>query len=306
MLSPIEEIITDMADSDKPLLNSSLVGLSNIIREDLNFLKEVWPTIKPERRRQIVSRLVEFAEDNFELDFDSIFKNRLSDQDAEVRSKALEGLWENEEPSLINTLIALMEQDNSKLVQAMAATGLGKFAMLAEQQRLRPAYTSKIYQSLLAVVNDRIKPIEVKRRALEAIAPLDSPEVEKVIGEAYRSSDHRLRVSSIYAMGKNGNPSWLSILLDETGSPDPEIRYEVARACGELGEEEAVPNLIELATDPDVEVQLAAIEALGHIGGTEAKNFLEQCLDDPNETVQQATEQVLEDLLAEGEDSPPF
>jgi len=306
MLSPIEEIITDMADSDKPLLNSSLVGLSNIIPEDLNFLKEVWPTIKPERRRQIVSRLVEFAEDNFELDFDSIFKNRLSDQDAEVRSKALEGLWENEEPSLINTLIALMEQDNSKLVQAMAATGLGKFAMLAEQQRLRPAYTSKIYQSLLAVVNDRIKPIEVKRRALEAIAPLDSPEVEKAIGEAYRSSNHRLRVSSIYAMGKNGNPSWLSILLDEAGSPDPEIRYEVVRACGELGDEEAVPNLIELATDPDVEVQLAAIEALGYIGGTEAKNFLEQCLDDPNETVQQATEQVLEDLLAEGKDSPPF
>ena len=306
MLSPIEEIITDMADSDKPLLNSSLVGLSNIIPEDLNFLKEVWPTIKPERRRQIVSRLVEFAEDNFELDFDSIFKNRLSDQDAEVRSKALEGLWENEEPSLINTLIALMEQDNSKLVQAMAATGLGKFAMLAEQQRLRPAYTSKIYQSLLAVVNDRIKPIEVKRRALEAIAPLDSPEVEKAIGEAYRSSDHRLSVSSIYAMGKNGNPSWLSILLDEAGSPDPEIRYEVVRACGELGDEEAVPNLIELATDPDVEVQLAAIEALGYIGGTEAKNFLEQCLDDPNETVQQATEQVLEDLLAEGKDSPPF
>jgi len=306
MLSPIEEIITDMADSDKPLLNSSLVGLSNIIPEDLNFLKEVWPTIKPERRRQIVSRLVEFAEDNFELDFDSIFKNRLSDQDAEVRSKALEGLWENEEPSLINTLIALMEQDNSKLVQAMAATGLGKFAMLAEQQRLRPAYTSKIYQSLLAVVNDRIKPIEVKRRALEAIAPLDSPEVEKAIGEAYRSSDHRLSVSSIYAMGENGNPSWLSILLDEAGSPDPEIRYEVVRACGELGDEEAVPNLIELATDPDVEVQLAAIEALGYIGGTEAKNFLEQCLDDPNETVQQATEQVLEDLLAEGKDSPPF
>ena len=306
MLSPIEEIITDIADSDKPLLNSSLADLSNIIREDLNFLKEVWPTIKPERRRQIVSRLVEFAEGNFELDFDSIFKDCLSDQDAEVRSKAIEGLWENEEPSLIKKLIDLMEQDNSKLVQATAAKGLGKFAMLAEQQKLRPAYTSKIYQSLLAVVNDRIKPIEVKRRALEAIAPLDSPEVEKVIGEAYRSSDHRLRVSSIYAMGKNGNPSWLSILLDETGSPDPEIRYEVARACGELGEEEAVPNLIELATDPDVEVQLAAIEALGHIGGTEAKNFLEQCLDDPNETVQQATEQVLEDLLAEGEDSPPF
>ncbi|NOQ17786.1 MAG: PBS lyase, partial [Dehalococcoidales bacterium] len=117
MLLPIEEIITDLADSDRPLLNSSLADLSNIIPEELSFLKEVWPTIKPERRRQIVSRLVELAEDNFELDFDSTFKNCLSDHDAEVRSKAIEGLRENEEPSLINTLIALMEQDNSKLVQ---------------------------------------------------------------------------------------------------------------------------------------------------------------------------------------------
>jgi len=302
MLSPIEEIITDLADSDKPLLNSNLADLSNIVPEELGFLKETWPTIKPERRRQILSLLVELAEGNFELDFDNIFKNCLSDQDAEVRSKAIEGLWENEEPSLIKTLIDLMEQDNSKLVQAAAATGLGKFAMLAEQQKLRPVYTSKIYQSLLAVVNDRSKPIEVKRRALEAIAPLDSPEVEKAIGEAYRSSNHRLRVSSIYAMGKNGNPSWLSILLDEARSPDSEIRYEVARACGELGEEEAVPSLIKLAADPDVEVQLTAIEALGYIGGTEAKNFLEQCLDEPNETVQQAAEQILQELLAEGED----
>ena len=306
MLLPIEEIITDLADSDRPLLNSSLADLSNIIPEELSFLEEVWPTIKPERRRQIVSRLVELAEDNFELDFDSTFKKCLSDQDAEVRSKAIEGLWENEEPSLINTLIALMEQDNSKLVQAAAATGLGKFTMLVEQQKLRPAYTSKIYQALLAALNDRSKPIEVKRRALEAIAPLDSPEVEKAIGEAYRSSNPRLRVSSIYAMGKNGNPSWLSILLNEAGSPDSEIRYEVARACGELGEEEAVPCIIELAADPDVEVQLTAIEALGQIGGTEAKNFLEQCLDEPNETVQQAAEQALRELLVEGEDSSPF
>ena len=306
MLSPIEEIITRLADSSNPLRNSSLADLSNITTEKLNFLKEVWPTIEPQRRRQIVSRLVELAEDNFELDFDSIFKNCLSDQDAEVRSKAIEGLWENEEPSLIHTLIAIMEQDNSKLVQAAAATGLGKFTTLTEQQKLRPAYTSKIYRALLAVIDDRNKPVEVRRRALEAIAPLDSPEVEKAIGEAYRSSNRTLRVSAIYAMGRNGNPTWLSMILDEAGSPDPEIRYEVARACGELGEEEAVPYLINLAADPDIEIQLAAIEALGQTGGTEAKNFLEQCLDASSELVQQAAEQALNELQVEGEDSPPF
>jgi HEAT repeat protein len=306
MLLPIKEIITALTDSERPLSNSGLAELSNIGTEDLKFLESLWPTIKPERRREITSRLVELAEDNFELDFDSIFKSCLIDPDDEVRSKAIEGLWENEEPSLINTLIDLMDHDSSSWVQAAAATGLGKFAILAEQQKIRPHYTSKIYRSLLNTIKSRDILVEVKRRALEAIAPLDSTEVEEAIGEAYRSGNEKLKVSSIYAMGKNANPVWLPLLVSEGVSPDPEIRYEVAKAYGEIGDEEAIPRLIELATDPDVEVQLTAIRALGQVGGTEAKNFLEQCLDDSSETIQQTAEQALKELLAVSEDSTTF
>lgn len=131
MPSPIEETIADLVNSDKPLLSSKLAKLSNLNPEELGVLERVWATIEPKRRRQIVSRLVELAEDDFELNFDSIFKNCLRDQDAEVRSKAIEGLWENEEPSLINPLINLLGQDSSEKVQAAAATALGKFVMLA-------------------------------------------------------------------------------------------------------------------------------------------------------------------------------
>lgn len=301
--SPIEEIIADLGDIEKPLLSARLADLSNLNSEDLRYFEQVWPTIELKRRQQVVSRLVELLEDNFELNFDSIFKNCLIDPDAEVRSKAIEGLWENEEPSLINTLINILAHDSSEQVQIAAATALGKFVMLAEHQKLRPSYTSKIYQALLAAISDRSMPVEVKRRALETAAPLGSPEVEKAIGDAYQSDNYKLRISSIYAMGKNYNPSWLPILLPELGSPDAEIRYEAARACGELGDEEAVPYLIELVSDPDIEVQLVAIQALGQIGGTEAKNCLEQCLDDPNEVIQQAAERVLYEL-DEGKD--PF
>ena len=56
--------------------------------------------------------------------------------------------------------------------------------MLAEQQKLSSGYTSKVSQVLLAAMSDKSKPIEVKRRALEAVAPLGFPEVEKAIGEA--------------------------------------------------------------------------------------------------------------------------
>jgi HEAT repeat protein len=296
MPSPIEGTIADLGNSSKPLSSSRLAKLSNLNAEELELLEQVWTTIEPKRRRQIVSRLVELAENDFELNFDSIFKNCLEDQDAEVRSKAIEGLWENEEPSLINPLINLLGQDSSEKVQATAATALGKFIMLAEHKKLRSSHVSKVCQALLTAIGDKSKPVEVKRRALEAISPVSLPQVERAITEAYQSHNPKLRVSSIYAMGKSCNPSWLPILLKELGSADTEMRYEAAGACGELGEEEAAPPLVKLANDPDIELQLAAIRALGKIGGTEAKNCLEQCLDDPAEAIQLAAEQALREL----------
>jgi len=305
MSLPIEETIADLGNIDKPLLNSRLAELSNLNAEELALFEQAWAAIEPKRRGQIMYRLVELAENNFELDFDSIFKSRLKDQDAEVRSKAIEGLWESEEASLIDPLIKLLEQDSSEKVQATAATALGKFAMLAELKKLRPDHKSKICQALLTVIDDKSKPIEVKRRALEAAAPLSLPQTEKAIVKAYQSSEPKLRTSALFAMGKSCNHSWLPILLKELASADAEVRYEAAGACGELGEKEAAPYLAELITDPDLDVQLAAIQALGKIGGPEAKNCLEQCLNNPSEVIQQVAGQALYEIEV-GEDPLSF
>jgi HEAT repeat protein len=305
MSLPIEETIAELANSDKALLNSKLAELSNLSSEELTLFEQAWATFEPKRRRQIMYRLVELAEDNFELDFDSIFKSRLKDPDDKVRSKAIEGLWESEEASLIGPFIRLLEKDASEEVQAAAATALGKFAMMAELKKLRPSHKAKICQALLTAIDDQGKPIEVKRRALEAAAPLSLPQMEKAIVAAYKSGQPKLRTSALFAMGKNCNHSWLPILLKELSNADAEVRYEAAGACGELGEKEAAPYLVELITDPDVDVKLAAIRALGKIGGPEAKDCLEQCLNEPGEVVRQAAEQALNELEA-GEDPLSF
>jgi len=302
MSLPIEEIIASLSNPDKSLANSSLAQLSSLSSEELKPLDEAWETIEPKRRRQIMYRLVELAEENIELNFDSIFKSRLKDSDEEVRSAAIEGLWESEETSLIDQLINLLEQDSSWKVQAVAATALGKFALLAELRKLRSSHKSKISKALLTTINDGDKPLEVKRRALEAAAPLSLPQMKQAITEAYNSSDPRLKISALFAMGRSCSRSWLPILLRELTSTDAEMRYEAAGACGELGEKEAVPYLIELVSDHDVEVQLAAIKALGKIGASEAKGCLEQCLDNPNEIVHRAAEQALYEL--EGGEEP--
>jgi HEAT repeat protein len=295
---PIEETIAALGDSAKPLLSSRLTELSHLNAQELALLEKAWRKIEPKRRRQIIYRLVELAEDNFELDFDDIFKSCLRDDDADVQSKAIEGLWESEEASLIDPLIELLEPESPEKVQATAATALGKFALLAELEKLRPHHKTRVCRALLDVIEDSGRSLEIKRRALEAAAPLSLPQMEKAIARAYQSGVPRLKTSAIFAMGKNCDPRWLPILIRELGNADAEIRYEAAQACGELGEKEAAPYLRELTTDPDVDVQLAAIQALGKIGGPEAKDSLERCLTDDSEAIQQAAEEALSELEA--------
>ena len=295
----IEEVITELGNCDNSLLNTTLTYLSNLSPAEMALFKQAWAVIGLERRRQIMSRLVEMAENNFELNFDSVFKHGFKDEDTEVRARAIEGLWESEEASLIDPLIYFLEQDRSEKVQATAATALGKFAMLAELEKLRSCHASKIGNALLEVLNDRDKPLAVRRRALESVAPLSTPEVKEAIVQAYRSYNPKLRASAVYAMGKNCSRSWLSVLLKELDSADDEIRYEAAGACGELGERDAVPYLVKLINDPDTSVQLVTIQALGKIGGRDAREWLKQCLNHPSKAIQEAAEQAIVELEAE-------
>jgi HEAT repeat protein len=293
---PIEETITELANSDQPLLNSRLTELSNLSPEELQIFKGSWTAIEAKRRCQIVYWLVELTEENLILNFDNIFRYCLRDKDSEVRQKAIEGLWENEDASLINPLIDLLEQDSSEKVQAASATALGKFVILAEHKKLRSCHLIRIQEALLPVISDEHEPIELRRRALEAIAPVCLPQVRTAIMKAYQSPDSSFKISAVYAMGKNCDHSWLPILLKELANANAEVRYEAAGACGELEEEEAVPYLIKLVNDSDVDVQMAAIQALSKIGSTQAKECLEACLNNASEAIRQTAEQALSEL----------
>lgn len=294
----IRQIIADLADLGKPLSSSIPVHLSNLTSAEMTLLEQGWGQIEHHRRCLILERLAELAEENVEFSFDSIFKYCLADEDAAVRVKAIEGLGECEEPSLISPLINLLERDSSYEVQAAAATALGKFALLAELDKLRASHAIRVRQTLLAVLNDKGRPAEVRCRALEAAAPLSIPEVTVAISEAYNSGDLVLKTSAIYAMGKNCALSWLPFLLKELSSAHAEIRYEAAGACGEIGDELAVPLLVKLVHDPDVQVQLVAVQALGKIGGKEAKERLNRCLSHTSRAIREAAESALSELAA--------
>lgn len=298
----IKSIIEGLSDSENPLLSSDLADLSNLSPSLLDYFSQTWAKIDLDRRRKITSRLVELAEENFELTFDSIFKNLLKDTDDEIRAKAIEGLWESEETTLVIPFVRMLNEDHSEIVQAAAARALSKYAMLAELKKLGPASTDRVTLALISILTDDKKPREVWRRALEAAAPLSHPEVKKAINKAYQSDDLKVKNSAIFAMGKNCDSSWLPTVIKEMSNKQAETRYEAAGACGEICDEEAVPELIKLTSDKDQEVQHSAIRSLGQIGGTKAKLHLRKLLESPDETISEAAEAALRQLETE-EDS---
>jgi HEAT repeat protein len=292
----IEDYLAELKDLDRPLVSSGLARLSNLSPNELILFLEAWSFTGTERRRDIVSRLAELAEENTSLNFDDVFLACLNDADDAVKVSAMEGLWEYESRSLIEPLIGLLEGDGPESVRAAAATALGKFTLLAETGELPSRDADRLEEALTEVIENEANQIEVRRRAVEAIAAFSIPKVNQIIREFYRSDDDRMRVSAIYAMGMNCDPQWLPLILEELGNPDAEMRFEAVVACGEMEEEAAVPRLVSLIDDPDSQVRLSAIAALGKIGGREAEDALRQCMERPDEHIRDAAMQAIEEI----------
>jgi HEAT repeat protein len=292
----LAEILPHIADGSKPLSNAELGELSDLSADELKQFEAAWTGMTTERKRQILSRLEELGEDNVELNFDRIYRNALYDIDDAVRREAVEGLWENSDPSLVRPLLRLVGQDPTPEVRSAAATALGRFSLLAEHQKISAENRTRIAEALLAVIHKPGETVDVRRRALEAVAPLSLPAVVQAIWEAYRREEPGLKISSVYAMGRNCDLLWMPTVLKEMDSEDNEMRYEAATAAGEIGETEAVPRLVELTRDTDTEVKMAAIMSLGKIGGQDAKQRLRVLMTNKSQAVREAAEQAMAEI----------
>ena len=288
--------IQKLADPSSQVPSGDFIELSDLSPAELGEFARTWFTLPADRQLWIVSTLVELAEDSAELDFYAIFKMCLKDGDEAVVEKAMEGLWEQEDRSVIPFLTDILLSDRSTSVRAAAAVALGKFPSLVQEGKLLPKDGDSILDSLMAVLEDPAQPPEVRRRSLESVAPFNTSDIQNYVSWAYNSGDLNLKSSSIFAMGRTGEPSWLPLLIKEIQNPEPAIRYETAHACGELGEEDAVPHLITLLQDDDYHVQLAGINALGKIGGSLAKKVLFNCVQEGDASLEEAARSELQNI----------
>ncbi|MEC8959409.1 MAG: HEAT repeat domain-containing protein [Chloroflexota bacterium] len=291
-----EFFLENISDPTGHIAAVDFYEVSDLSPEELGQFTSAWYPLPIERQRAIASSMVEFAEDNPELDFTAIFKMCLKSDDEPLLEIAMDGLWEHEDRSVIPGLLEVLRSEKSSQVRSSAGTALGRFSMLAQEGKLLARDSEAIQDNLMQVLEDEEEPIDVRRRCMEAIAPFNTMEINQHITFAYESLDPDFRTSSIFAMGRTGEIGWLPILLQELQNEDPTIRYETAHACGELGEEDAVPHLILLLEDDDSEVQLAGVSALGKIGGPLAKKVLTSLANDGDANLEEAARMELQDL----------
>jgi len=277
-----------LKDSATRLSVTGLQQLHALESEQMEAFRSAWPEIDFERRRQVIHQLVALTEDNADLNFDAVLFAVMEDEDATVRSDAVRGLWEYEQPDLIPPLLRLLERDEEAEVRAEAALALGRFVLLSTLGNLQEDQYQKVEQGLRRTIEDALEVEEVRARALEAIGASSRSWVSAAIEEAYEGEEVRLKISALHAMGRSCERRWLPVLIDELANDDPEFRYEAATALGSLADIQAVTHLDPVLRDSDPVVQEAAILALGQIGGSEAKVLLRPLLEDSSPRVKEA------------------
>ncbi len=305
-----QRTVAILRDPEAHVTAEAIYSLSDLYGERLETFRSTWPEIPVERRRKLITRLVETAETNFELDFSAIIHAALHDDDGEVRLTAIEGVLEESPHNIVERLISLAQDDPLAQVRAGATKALGVFVLHGELGKLPQALNTRLQDAMWALYTDFKEDLDVRRRALEALGNCGKEGVQDLIHEAYYADELLMRVSAIFAMGRSCDAMWQPMILDELMSEYPEMRYEAARAAGELELRPALSQLAELAYEEDREIQEMAIWALGEIGGDEAVRILDELAalaeESDDEELAEAVEEAQSAAVLGGKDNLPL
>ena len=190
----LESVLETVADNSAQMPLSEFIELSDMLPDELGLFARTWNSIDVERQRWLISTMIELAEDNPELDFCAVFKMCLKNKDEVVLEKAIEGLWEHEDRSIVPGLIDVLNSGNSVEVRSAAALALGKFSALVQEGKLLPKDRQSIHDSLMAILEDPDQHVDVRRRSLEAIAPFNTGKIKNLVSWAYDGDDLSAKV----------------------------------------------------------------------------------------------------------------
>ncbi len=276
--------------------DAALRAFSDLAGEQLSQWHAAFAMLPADQRSGLIERMRDLSEEDIEVDFRALFRIGLTDGAERVRLASIEGLEEDDRPSLIDPLIARLRDDPSETVRAAAAQALGQFVYIAELDRVNNARREQLYAALMRALLTTPEESLVHRRALESLSYVANEEVDLQIRDAFNSSNDLLRLSAIVAMGRSQNRAYQTLVRDELTSISPAVRRQAAFASGQLEDEDAVRDLAALLDDPVMDVRFAALDALAAIGTQDARALMVQATASEDDEFAAYAEEALEIL----------
>lgn len=291
------EAITDLLQGDGGMRAAVLAKLSDLSIADVQSIEQLWNAGSDERKAKLVDSLRELAEDNVEYNFNRLFLMALTDPVPEIRASAVEGLWEDDDPYVMDLLETVLTEDPSIEVRSAAARSLSRFAYQAAAGGLDGARESELRDRLVSVIEHTPPESRLHMHSVETLAYIPSePRLEGYISSLYRLEDEDTQASALLAMGRSMDARWHDTIRQELSHSAAKVRFQAARAAGETELAKAVPLLARLCADSDIEVREAALWALGQIGTMEATRVLAAVIENAdNEEIREAAQQALGD-----------
>jgi len=303
---PFQKVIDELENGTQELSRRSLQDFSDIDSVSLNALMEVWPRIKPHRKRTLLEGLKSLAESDTLVSFDDFARAVLNDDDAQVRARAIRLLDECDDVKLAPVFINILNDDPDETSRAEAAFALGKYVELGELEEIPEKVQRQVEDALLAKENSDDKSA-VRRNALESLGYSSRPEVITLIQSALHREDPDWQSSALFAMGLSADDRWEEEILSRLDDPNQVVQIAAVQAAGQLGLGSARLTLLKLLEDlEDDEITTAAIWSLSQIGGEDVRTYIESLLDLAADDEQTAFLEEALDNLAFTEDLNRF
>ncbi len=289
-------VIAALLDSQNPFPPAYLRHFSDLEHPDLGQLMEVWTQVEPERRLDLLRRLVTISAEDTLVCFDNVAKFGLTDSDPRVRTEAIRLLDECSDPKVATTLIDIMRHDLDPATRAEAASALGLFEYLGELQEIPDSVYAEVEDSLIEVERGSDLPA-VRRKALESLGYSGNEQVVPIIESAFETGDEDWMASALVAMGRSLDNRWAPDVLISMRSQLHTVRLIAVIAAGQLELPGARQLLLEMLEDPDQpagSIRHAIVWSLSQIGGEDVGAALEFMLEN---TEDEKEIEFLEDAL---------
>ncbi|MYE27899.1 MAG: hypothetical protein F4X87_11945, partial [Chloroflexi bacterium] len=199
-ISELTQALTKEQISASTVVPSTVVyGLSELTGDELKAVLPIWSRLSAVAKHRVLSALNEASEAMFELGFREIALLSLGDKSSLVRAKAIDLLWTDESAETMRMLMRMAESDPEATIRSRALESLGRFILLGEYGDI-PADLAAQAQTLTYTIHKNMsEPVEIRRRALEALSNSSHAAVEQLILAAYADGNHELRIGALFA-----------------------------------------------------------------------------------------------------------